>query len=154
MRPSAPELIAAISKVLDERVRPTIEDRWAASTLTSIRCLLTHLEARVQSEAQTLWDDNADLHELLGDLRDRIPDRDLAHDVDAALAREWRPVGAFATVASMHEENTTLCELVDRLVRTERQTPAGMTDALDAYITRRLDRERPLYFPAFMGPMF
>ena len=169
MRPTSRELIDGIIEVLDERVAAVVEDRWAASSLRSIRCLLVHLAARVCIEGQVLHDDNADLRAVLALAADRIDCStawpDLAEEIRNALDRAWRQPDAYPTVESLAEENLFLRALVDRLLqqllvnRVAADTPADddLVDLLAevrAYVRRQIAREQPMFMPAFAGSVF
>lgn len=166
MRPSARQLIEGIDWSLTQRVVPVTEDRWAASTLRSIHCLLQHLAARVEQEGQLLHDDNADLRSVLGEVRDLLAGVDgwqrTCAAVAAALERPWREAGGYPTVDSLAAENDALRGLVDDMVRElhlpARRAPEGVEArvlaGLDAYLGRRLQREQPLFVPAFLSSTF
>lgn len=166
MRPSAKQLIDGIDWSLQHRVVPVTDDKWAASTLRSVHCLLQHLSVRVEAEGALLHEDNADLRRVLGDVRGALEPTgrcdEACTDLDAVLARRWREDGDFPTVASMTEENDALRAAVDALLGSlhepARADPEGVEVAalamLDGYLQRRLQREQPLFVPAFLASTF
>jgi hypothetical protein len=164
MRPSARQLIEGIDWSLQNRVAPVTDDKWAASTLRSTHCLLQHLAARVDQEGQLLHDDNVDLRSVLGAVAVRLVDAAWAPErsrVEDALARAWRESGAYPTVATMNDENEFLRGVIDGLVvalhgvAPDQQGVAdGALADIDGYLTRRREREQPLFMPAFMSSNF
>lgn len=160
MQPSAKQLIESIDWSLQQRVVPLTADKWAASTLRSVHCLLLHLSTRVESEGQLLHDDNADARDVLARLRDAVPD-DCRRQIDDVLGRAWREADAYPTVASLNEENEALRGVVDRTLVAARAGGGFDADArvtvvreLDGYVRRRLERDQPLFIPAFMASTF
>lgn len=166
MKPTAKQLIECVTWSLDERVAPLIEDKWGNSTLRSVRCLLEHLSIRVEIEGQVLFDDNADLaaasEEVVtalagasGVLKER---RDALMEVGAIV---WREPAAYPTVASMTVENDARREALDGVIRSlnnsaalDRGVRTRVLDIADAYLRRRLDRDQPMFAPAFMSSAF
>lgn len=169
MQPKSRELIEGIIEVLDDRVTPAVEDRWAASSLRSIRCLLVHLATRVDNEGQVLHDDIADARAVLELAVVRLERSEVASDLAAeirqGLAKVWREPGAYVAVASLAEENLVLRNFIDHLLRQLLTQPAatygggddGLVELLAevrAYIRRQITREQPMFMPAFAGPLF
>jgi hypothetical protein len=156
MKPTAKQLLESITWSLDNKVAPVTDDKWAASTLRSVRCLLLHLATRVDLEGQLLFDDNADLREVLRRVEKSLsPGSEWRRLIDDVLAAEWRPASAYPTVASMTEENDAMRSLVDRLLDALRGTEDNTARAeLEAWIRRRLLSDQPLFIPAFMANNF
>lgn len=166
MRPSARQLIEGIDWSLQNRVAPVTEDKWAASTLRSVHCLLQHLAARVEGEGRLLHDDNSDLRTVLTDVRGLLgegPQWQGARDaVTVQLDHHWREPGDYPTGESLAAENEALRGVVDRLlldlhpvaVRNPDGPEAQALAEIDAYIRRRLEREQPFFVPAFLSSTF
>lgn len=167
MLPTAKQLIGSVVWSLDERVAPLIDDKWGASTLRSLRCLLMHLSTRVEVEGQLLFDDNADLtgvsREIVAALSSATDDVAARRDQLAATnARTWRDAYAYPTVASMAAENDARREAIDRLLRVLATDNSGVdpvsrttaVELIDAYLRRRLARDQPLFAPAFMASTY
>ena len=167
MKPTAREIIESISWALDHRVEPQVEEKWAASSLRSIRCLLQHLAVRVEHEGQMLVEDNADLRDVLGQVVGNVGGvgtwRDIHSEIEGLLEREWRPPAAYPTVASLNEENEALQTGLDHvLVRLYRHgdgldpaTADALRAELDECLIRRVGREQPMFMPAFSeNPLF
>ena len=167
MRPSARQLIESVDWALQEKVAPTVEDKWAASALRSAHCLLQHLSVRVELEGQLLHDDSADLRTVLAGLPATLDGApadhggDLRKAIAGVLDRRWRDEGAYPTIASLSEENIALREVADDVIRRLRAEPVAADDAgraalseLEAYVHRRLQREQPLFIPAFLASTF
>ena len=167
MRPSAKELLDSIAEALDTRVAPTVTDPWAASSLRSIRTLLSHLSVRVDQELPILAEGNADLREVLGAARDRLEGCEtpshpsMREDLEAVLAEPSVQDGALPTVAALEEESAALNGQFERLVCVVHDDRASLGEelhgelltAVRAFTARQLEREAPLY-DALAGPMF
>lgn len=167
MKPTARQLVESISWSLDARVTPHVEDKWAASTLRSVHCLLEHLAVRVDAEGPLLHEDNADLAAtsatvvvLLADATGPVAE---TRDALAALgARSWRAPDAYPTTTSLAEENDAWRTAVDLLLRALRtgdehvdpDRRAAAEAAIDDQLRRRLQRDQPLFAPAFMSSTF
>ena len=166
MRPSARELIEGVAWSLQEKVVPVTEDKWAASTLRSVRCLLEHLAQRVEVEGPLLFEDNLDARGTLANARRHL--LGAAHEgihewcdqVAAGLAAPWRQPGEYPGVASLTGENDMLRELVDLGIRILHEagavtdSPRGQArEELDGYVRRRLARDQPMFSP-FMAGVF
>ena len=168
MRPSAKELLDSIAEALDTRVAPTVTDPWAASSLRSIRTLLSHLSVRVEQELPILAEGNVDLREVLAGTRDRLEGCEtpshpsMRDDLEAVLAEpSVRAAAALATVAALEEESAALNEQLERLVRVVHDDRAALGEdlhgelltAIREFFARQRERESPLY-DALAGPMF
>jgi hypothetical protein len=131
MVPSSLDLIESIRIGLVEQVAPTVTDRVAASVLRSVDALLAHLAVRLETEADVLAQDNADLRQLLG----------------LTAVDEGGP-----TVADLTARNTSLRLQLDAALESALEHGDGAVLAeIDAYLLRRLDRESPMILPAFAG---
>jgi len=168
VRPSAKELLDSIAEALDTRVAPTVTDPWAASSLRSIRTLLSHLSVRVEQELPILAEGNVDLRQVLAGVRDRLEGCDtpshasMRDDLEAVLAEpSARETGALPTVAALEEESAALNEQLERLVRVVHDDRASLGEAVHGelltairdFFARQRERESPLY-DALAGPMF
>lgn len=167
MKPSARQLIEGIDWSLQQRVARATDDKWAASTLRSVHCLLLHLAARVELEGQLLFDDNRDARGALERVMGLLPATGAKlsayrDEIAGVLARRWRDECAYPTVASMTDENDALRLVVDRLADVLHVDAALIpSDArvaalaeVDGYIRRRLEREQPMFMPAFLATNF
>jgi hypothetical protein len=155
MKPTAKQLVEGITWSLDTKVAPVVEDTWAQSTLRSVRCLLLHLSQRVEQEGQLLFDDNADLREVLRHVDDLLPaGSDWRPVIDDVLSREWRPAGAYPTVVSMTEENDALRSVVEGLLSGDARGDGAARTELEGWARRRLLRDQPMFMPAFMANNF
>lgn len=163
MKPTSVELIESISWSLDNKVAPHVDDKWGASTLRSVSCLLEHLTARVDAEGQLLFDDNADLDALSDTLAELLSAAtgklaDAVSKFGATRTTMWREGGAFPTIASLAKENNEKQQALDRVIATisgiAGPEAEAAVEAIDAYLSRHLERERPLFTPVFMKPAF
>ena len=166
MRPSARQLIEGIDWSIQQRVVTATEDKWAASTLRSVHCLLQHLAVRVEQEGELLHNDNSDLRDALSQtqtlLGTSVQWGEVCAVVSAELKLSWRSPSDYPSVKSLTAENEALRAAVDQLVRdlhpASREAPDGVEAralaVLDGYLERRLLREQPLFVPAFLSSTF
>ena len=159
MRPTSRELLESIRWALDEKVAPAVQDRWAASTLRSVRTLLDHLVVRVECEHELAAATHDDLRTVLTEARALLDDAasepwsSLRAELDTALSDDAAP---------LETQSAQLLDLCDRLLRALRSHPAGIPagtgehvhSLLTAFLARQIERERPLFMPAFMGKLF
>ena len=161
MQPSTKQIIDGIAWVLDERVAPRTEDKWAASYLRSVKGLLLHLSVRVEQEGEILWRDITDQREVLAEAAPLV-DPDLKSAIEDALSRRWFDPTGYRSVAMLEAENLVYRELINRLVEAAHEpapaTPAEHAKTLHglllSYLRRQLERERPLYAEPFAGLPF
>ena len=166
MRPTSKEILDGISWVLNERVAPVTEDKWASSYLRSIRGLLEHVSARCETEAEVLYNDLADQRALLGrvcDLETQDPAwKTLQASVREALDRRWFDPEGYHTIAEMEAENLRYRELIADLITAIHDRSEGVDATLRKnlhrqsvdYLRRQMARERPLYGGPFSGRPF
>jgi len=163
VKPTTKQLINSISWSLDNKVAPMTEDKWAASTLRSVRCLLTHLATRADLEGQLLFDDNIDLRDTLRRVETVLAPVSpaLGAAISDVLRKEWRSPDEYPTVVSLTAENDAMRsvadvvlvalragDVVDEHIRTEAR------GEVESWVRRRLVRDQPLFLPAFMANNF
>ena len=166
MRPTIKEIADGMSWVLDERIAPITEDKWASSYLRSIKGLLKHISARSELEADILWNDIVDQRNLLDQVT-KLQSLDGAWEDLIAAARDtlnqqWFDSDQYRSVADMEAENLRYWELIAELVVVIHEQPKGLADVerealheiVVKYLRRQLARERPLYGEAFSGRPF
>jgi len=166
MRPTIKEIADGMSWVLDERIAPITEDKWASSYLRSIRGLLKHISARSELEAEILWNDIVDQRDLLDQVAKLHSDDGAWQNLIAAsrdaLDQSWFDSDRYRSVPDMEAENLRYRELIAELVVVIHEQPTGLVDAernalhelVTSYLRRQLARERPLYAEAFSGRPF
>jgi hypothetical protein len=166
MRPTIKEIADGMSWVLDERVAPITEDKWASSYLRSIHGLLKHISARSELEADILWNDIVDQRELLNEVANLNSSNEAWQNLMTAsrdaLDHSWFDADRYRSVPDMEAENLRYRELVAELVVAIHEQPTGLGDAernslhelVTSYLRRQLARERPLYAEAFSGRPF
>ena len=166
MRPTIKEIVDSMSWVLDDRVAPITEDKWASSYLRSIAGLLKHISTRSELEADILFEDLADQRKLLtavaGVQADDSAWQHLSTRVREALDTQWFDSEKYRSVADMEAEGLRYRELISELIVAIHEHPAGLGDGeRDAlydstvkYLRRQLSRERPLYAEPFSGRPF
>jgi hypothetical protein len=118
----------------------------AASSLRSARVLLDHLAARLEHEPAFLEADNADAGAVLAKAAEAMS-RDDAAPILAAIDA--------AAKSDPAKANDDLQRGVELAVAVVHRTPSPQAHAeLKAYFARRLERERPMFFPAFTAAPF
>lgn len=162
MRPSSKDLIERIAGQLTDMVLPAVgDDKWAGSVVRSATTLLNHLAARVEREAPFLLADNEDLRATLGALEQTLGSA-LPPSLSATLTSALNDAAEIPAydVTALYARNRAYQDLAEKLLRSlhaPARTDAAARDgqtALRAYLARRLERERDLYFPSFIGPPF
>jgi hypothetical protein len=164
MQPSVEQMLEAAQLALREKVAPVVTDQWAASALRSVDVILSHLQARAPVEGPMLFEDNRDLAEVLSGAAKNLPlagakitdgtsmDMALAGFVTAAAALAQN----YPSVLALSELNIRGRTLLDELLlfcharKNDPQTEA-VHESLRGYLHRHLDRERPFFFPTFVG---
>ena len=160
MRPTTRELIDSIVTALERQVAPTVQDKWASSVLRSTTQLLNHISARTEDGGRVLIEDNLDVRQVLEAIAPRLAGKPGAAQLYTAIeiALGMTDAAPHDTVA-LDARNEAYQAAVEQLVRHRdlvRQASGGAAihDELRAYLKRRLQRERHLYFPVFTGPPF
>jgi hypothetical protein len=150
MRPSSLELLEILDEAFTTRIVPALEDPYVKARATVMSQIIGHLYQRFTLEGSVLWQDNAELADLL---REVVPVAG-AVDVPAALtaAEAVLKPGEYPSVALLDERNTLLkaC-LVEVLEQLDQPVPGRPPEAvayadglITAYLRRQLDRERDL----------
>jgi hypothetical protein len=163
MRPTSAELIERIAEALDTTVLPAVaDDKWASSVVRSATTLLAHLAKRVEREAPILLADNEDARttiETVAADQTLLSSYPALHRSVLEVLEPTAEVPAFDAVA-LDARNREYQAVVEQLLR--RLHDAAKPDSaeaqirlsLRAYLKRRMEREKELYFPAFVGPPF
>lgn len=144
MRPTAPELITYLDEAYSDRIMPALEDPFVRNRANILSQIIGALYQRWQHEGQMLWDDNAELRELLGRVQEHLPDVDVAGAL--AEAADVAPDPAeYPTVENLLQQNTILTGALEQVVAAmpERATGAltEVEQQLHAYLKRQLERE-------------
>jgi hypothetical protein len=146
MRPTAIELVSRIRQAIDDTILPKVEDKIAASSLRSARVLLDHLASRLEHEPAFLAADNADAGAVLARAIKMLSTAD-AGPIRAAVSS--------AETSDPAQANDELQHGVELALAAVRRAPsAELHGELKAYLARRLERERPMFFPAFTAAPF
>jgi len=158
MRPTAPELMAAIVESLERQVAPNLQDKWAASALRSATQLLNHLAIRIEREGRVLVEDNRDVRHVLEAALPRLAAQaeffDLRAVVEKALSDPEPSLQDTAGLDARNEIYQTAVELLLRRPGMRTLDGSSVYESLRDYLHRRLQREYPLYFPVFTHPPF
>lgn len=154
MKPSVEQMLEAAQLALREHVAPLATDPWAASALRSVDVILSHLQARVPVEGPMLYEDNRDLADVLAKAADFALDAKL-HERLSTFAAEQAAMAAYPSVNALADLNIKGRGLLDELlIFCHAQKEETVHDALRGYLERHLERERPFYFPVFVGRPF
>jgi hypothetical protein len=156
MRPTTPELIAAIIDSLEQQVAPHVQDKWAASALRSAAQLLRHLALRTERESAVLIEDNIDVRRVLEIVRPHLGGRPPLAAAEAAVVRALSDAEPDAhDVADLDARNESYQHAVGQLLADPAvRAESGTVEILRGYLHRRLEREHALYFPVFTAPPF
>jgi len=156
MKPSVEQMLEAAQLALREKVATVVTDQWAASALRSVDVILSHLQARVPVEGPMLFEDNRDLAAVLGEAAAALPGTEMAPALAAFAAEEAELAQTYPSVNALSDLNIRGRTVLDDLLifchaRREDPAAAKIHDQLRAYLNRHLDRERPFFFPTFVG---
>jgi len=156
MKPSVEQMLEAAQLALREKVATVVTDQWAASALRSVDVILSHLQARVPVEGPMLYEDNRDLAAVLNEAFAALPHTGMASAFQAFAADEEDFSRAYPSVTALSELNIRGRTLLDDLLvfchaRKDDPAIASVHGQLRGYLSRHLDRERPLFFPVFVG---
>jgi len=154
MKPSVEQMLEAAQLALREHVAPLATDQWAASALRSVDVILSHLQARVPVEGPMLYEDNRDLAGVLAKAVDLDLGANLREALDA-FAAEQPAMNEYPSVNALADLNIKGRGLLDELlIFCHARNEEVVHDALRGYLERHLERERPFYFPVFVGRPF
>lgn len=147
MRPSALELVVRVRQAIDDAVLPFVEDKLAASSLRSAKVLLDHAAKLIELEAGFLAEDNADVRAVLAKAATELAGAEQAPALNAVLAEAEQ-----SDPAKANDDYQRALEIALAAVRQSRAE--ALHADLRAYIARRIERERPMFFPAFSAAPF
>ena len=164
MRPSASDIIDGITWSLETYVAPDVSDPLARSAIRSTMNLLAHLRARLQDEAQVLWEDSREKRDLLAavaELAGQIGGEAATTVAQAASRAEDVASAADSAppaVDAMLVENESLKEALTTVIDTleagrDALGPAysELDELVRSQLRRQLDRENRWIFSAFAG---
>lgn len=165
MRPSSTQILAGIRWSFETFIVPELTSRLSQSAGRSIALLLDHLQARVETEGQLLTDDNADMRRLFTELADLLEPalreaaspqiQDAAAELREKARRQYRPAGAYPTIASLTEENEDMKRSLVEVIRALQGLRDGLLEdvharadrAIRTQLRRQLDREHAWILP-------
>ena len=146
MLPESTELIESLDQVLGERIAPLINDDHAQARIVVMRQILGHLYQRAQFEGQYMWDEYAELVDLLSGLQDRLA----SVDIPAALAAAQAMIapGQYPSIPAMDARNRVLKECLVLVIEHLDDLPstelASAEAEVNTYLRHQLDREDEL----------
>lgn len=161
MRPSIEEVIDSIEWSLDHYVANQLEDEFSLSVLKTVRNLLRHVQIRVNLEGGVLYEDIADLKQVLlgaagGSEAGYLPNSLAAKVI--AICESPFPISPYPSVTELADRQTALLAALDELLvalshvsssRAEEPAYCALRNNLRAYLARHLDRNARFITPAF-----
>ena len=148
MYPDVDDLLASVIDTFERYIAPHVDDEYAASLSLTVIELLRSVRVRVALEGEALADDNAELADLLADLRPHVPPHVVAL-VDDALAS---PVDGYPSVARLHRKAEGLRGALVAAIESLPDPDHPGRVAARAYLTNHLRRQEPWLVQAFVGP--
>src|SRR6266702_3754257 len=141
MRPTTPELMAAIVESLERQVAPNVQDKWAASALRSATQLLNHLAVRTEREGRMLAEDNRDVHHVLEAALPRLAVQAEFSDLRAAVERALNdPDPSLQDTVGLDARNEIYQTAVEQLLRrpgVRTLDGSSVYESLRSYLRRR-----------------
>jgi hypothetical protein len=148
MYPDVDDLLASVIDTFERYIAPHVDDEYAASLSLTVTELLRSVRVRVALEGDALADDNAELADLLAELRPHVPP-EVVVLIDEGLAS---PVEGYPSVARLQQKAERLRRgLVAAIESLPDPDNAGRI-AARAYLTNHLRRQEPWLVQAFVGP--
>jgi hypothetical protein len=148
MYPDVDDLLASVIDTFERYIAPHVDDEYAASLSLTVTELLRSVRVRVALEGETLADDNAELVDLLTDLRSHVPPAVITL-VDDALAA---PVDGYPSVARLQRKAEGLRGALVAAIESLPDPDHPGRLAARAYLTNHLRRQEPWLVQAFVGP--
>ena len=159
MIPTSRELIAGITRTLEQEVLPELASAtWTASSIRSCIMLLAHLEERVVHEGRILYQDNIELRALLGRLRTDLsgPLPDAAKAISATLDVTTPPAG-YPAVEERDRINQRLKTVLEQTVTALHEGREALGDrrfqmlnaTILTYLSSAADRDDIMFAKAF-----
>ena len=131
-------------------ITPHVHDDYAASLCLTVAQVLRSVRARVAHEGQALHDDNAELRELLAQLRADVAPA-TADEIDAALARA-SATGGYVAVTELQRQAIVLRQALVACIEALPDRDAPARAEIRRYLANQLERQRPWLIDAFTGP--
>ncbi|GLR65691.1 hypothetical protein GCM10010909_03690 [Acidocella aquatica] len=163
MKPSVEQMLEAMQLALREKVSPVVSDQWAASALRSVDVILNHLQARTPVEGPMLYEDNRDLAAVLEGAGGLSLAGEMASNGDvlakalagfaADVAESAQGYPAVAVLSALNVRGRYLLDDLLRVCHARRGQPGveRVHTALRGYLDRHIERERPFFFPTYVG---
>jgi hypothetical protein len=148
MYPDVDDLLASVIDTFERYIAPHVDDEYAASLSLTVTELLRSIRVRVALEGEALADDNAELADLLADLRSYVP-ADVVTTVDEALAA---PVDGYPSVGRLQRKAEGLRGALAAAIESLPDPDHPGRVAARAYLTNHLRRQAPWLVQAFVGP--
>ena len=148
MYPDVDDLLASVIDTFEQHIAPHVDDEYAASLCLTVAELLRSVRVRVAREGEALAEDNAELADLLVDLRLHVPP-DVIALVDEALAS---PLDGYPSVARLQRKAEELRRALAAAIESLPDPDHPGRVAARAYLTNNLRRQEPWLVQAFVGP--
>ena len=148
MYPDVDDLLASVIDTFERYIAPHVDDEYAASLSLTVTELLRSVRVRVALEGEALAADNAELADLLAELRPHVPP-DVVALVDEALAS---PLDGYPSVARLQQKAEGLRRALAAAIDSLPDPDHPGRVAARAYLTNHLRRQEPWLVQAFVGP--
>lgn len=143
MRPTTLELLEKLDDAFRKQIVPLLGDDHAQARAGILVQLISHLHQRVRIEGESLWQEYAELRDVLGSLDPDMPALDIAAALDAA-ARTIQPE-QYPAVPLLAQRNEILRVCMVRVIESLDDQPAAVRTAAEqrvfAYLRAQLDRD-------------
>lgn len=150
MAPRIQDVMQSVLWTYHAWLAPSIDEPYAQSLSVTTELMLRHLQARIEHEGPTLWEDNADLRSVLTTIRAAVPA--MVDEIDAVLAREFRATDAYPTVDSLVDEAEALRVVLSHAIgRLWADDDPEAHDLVRAYLSRQMMREGKWMAEVFVG---
>jgi hypothetical protein len=140
MRPNALELLEVLDENFTTQVQPALTDPYLVARSAVMSQIIGHVYQRVAHEGPLLWDDNAELAELL----EHLAGTPLVRREQLAAVAPLDP-SRYPSTEELTRRNCALKSLlvdaINALDAQENEVRATVEPVINAYLRRQLDRE-------------
>ena len=143
MRPTTLELLEKLDDAFRKQIVPLLEDDHARARAGILTQLIGHLHQRVRIEGECLWQEYAELRDVLASIAADLPALDIAGALDAAarvLQRDQYP-----SVPLLAQRNEILRACMVRVIESLDELPETIRAVAEqrvfGYLRAQLDRD-------------
>jgi hypothetical protein len=143
MRPSTLELLEKLDDAFRKQMVPLLDDDHAKARAAILVQLIGHLHQRVRIEGECLWDEYAELRELLADCAPVFPAIEISAAIESAAA--LISADQYPSMPVLAERNEILRSCLVDVIASLDQLPAETRTVWEArifgYLRAQLDRD-------------